>query len=340
MEVSADGDRPKPSYDFTHIHYPKHEFPHQPTNDITFHYPTADIHSPEISQQLFQAARYLMDFSNFNGAMQGPLSDRNGGGGSSAVLPAVVPFLTGLEDQCRNVISQTHVFYSAFSQSSGDDCESFEVNKVPLNRKKKRLTIRKLKLFLQNIMNEVMQKLDQMHKELLEMVMKKEQEKIILEEAWKLQEIERARRDEEERALETSRNLALISFIQNVMANQQFGTINSSKPSYQENRGTEIHYQCGVKHDPSSRRWQKAEVEALITARMTLEHRFLVTGAKGSAWDEVAARLAIMGYNRTPGKCKQKWENINKYYRKMGDIKKKCPRSCSYFHELDMLYKR
>jgi len=62
----------------------------------------------------------------------------------------------------------------------------------------------------------VMEKQEEMHKQLVEMIESRERETMIREEAWKQQEMERMERDNEARAQETSRNLALISFIQNM----------------------------------------------------------------------------------------------------------------------------
>ena len=76
--------------------------------------------------------------------------------------------------------------------------------------------------------------------------------------------------------------------------------------------------------------------------RSTLEHKFCVTGSKCSIWDEISVGMYNMGYCRSAKKCKEKWENINKYFRKsMGSGKKhlKNSKRCAYFHDLHMLYK-
>lgn len=186
-----------------------------------------------------------------------------------------------------------------------------------------------------------MLKQEQMHKQLMEMLEKNEKERIIREEAWKQQEIERSRRDEAIRTEETSRNLALISFIQNLLGHE----IKIPKPSFEasclEKDVGEISNYENSNCDPSSGRWPKAEVEALITVRAALDHKFLI-GPKGSVWEDVSAGLSKMGYNRTAKKSKEKWENINKYYRKTMESGKKRlenSKSCPYFHELDILYR-
>lgn len=187
----------------------------------------------------------------------------------------------------------------------------------------------------------LMDKQEQMHKQLIEMIEKKEKERIIREEAWKQQEVEMAKRDGELRAEETSRNLALIAFLENLLG-EEFQIPKSSEVTSQVKDEGEVHGQeADVRSDPCNRRWPKSEVQALVSVRTSLDHKFL-KGAKGSVWEEVADGLAKMGYIRTSKKCKEKWENINKYYKRTIDSGKTRPRnyrSCPYFHELDTLYK-
>ena len=48
-----------------------------------------------------------------------------------------------------------------------------------------------------------------------------------------------------------------------------------------------------------------------------------------------------MGYKRSAKRCKEKWENINKYFRKTNESSKKRSvnsRTCPYFHQLSCLY--
>ncbi|KAL9397970.1 hypothetical protein Peur_006931 [Populus x canadensis] len=86
-----------------------------------------------------------------------------------------------------------------------------------VGRKRKRRSKRKIEKFLESMVMKVMEKQEEMHKQLVEMIESRERETMIREEAWKQQEMERMERDNEARAQETSRNLALISFIQNMM---------------------------------------------------------------------------------------------------------------------------
>ena len=177
---------------------------------------------------------------------------------------------------------------------------------------------------------------EQMHMQLIEILEKRERERVVREEAWKQQEMERAKRYEEVRTQETSRSLALISFIQNVLGQEIHCPQSLENSSLEEEiHNQEIQNQRDLRYDLSNKRWPKSEVQALITLRTTLDHKFRNMGAKGSIWEEISAGMSSMGYTRTAKKCKEKWENINKYYKRSTGSGKKL----AYFHELDILYK-
>ncbi|PIM99003.1 Transcription factor GT-2 [Handroanthus impetiginosus] len=92
----------------------------------------------------------------------------------------------------------------------------------------------------------------------------------------------------------------------------------------------------------SSSRWPKAEVEALIKLRTSLDLKYQETGPKGPLWEEISSAMAKLGYNRSSKRCKEKWENINKYFKKVKESNKKRPedsKTCPYFHQLEALYK-
>ncbi|CAN4126994.1 unnamed protein product [Withania somnifera] len=255
---------------------------------------------------------------------------------SQPEISAVQQMKSEFDADCFNLISQARILDTQFSSSS-DDGESSEGIEEHISKKRKRETRKSLKLYLEDMVKRLMDKQDEMHKQLIEMIEKKEQERIIREEAWRQQEVERAKRDGELRAEETSRNLALISFLENLLGEEFQIPKSSEVTSLVKDEGEE----ADVRSDPCNRRWPKAEVHALVSVRTSLDHKFL-KGAKGSVWEEVADGLAKMGYIRTPKKCKEKWENINKYYKRTIDSGKTRPknyRSCPYFNELDVLYK-
>ncbi|KAL6504821.1 hypothetical protein OROHE_023579 [Orobanche hederae] len=92
----------------------------------------------------------------------------------------------------------------------------------------------------------------------------------------------------------------------------------------------------------NSSRWPKAEVEALINLRRNLDLKYQDNGPKGPLWEEISAAMGKIGYSRSSKRCKEKWENINKYFKKVKESNKKRPedsKTCPYFHQLDALYK-
>ncbi|XP_031116392.1 trihelix transcription factor GT-2-like [Ipomoea triloba] len=92
---------------------------------------------------------------------------------------------------------------------------------------------------------------------------------------------------------------------------------------------------------PSSSRWPKPEVQALIDLRTSMDMKYQENGPKGPLWEEISAAMRRLGYNRNPKRCKEKWENINKYFKKVKESNKKRPedsKTCPYFHQLEALY--
>ncbi|XP_050945896.1 trihelix transcription factor GTL1-like isoform X2 [Cucumis melo] len=95
--------------------------------------------------------------------------------------------------------------------------------------------------------------------------------------------------------------------------------------------------------EPISSRWPKQEVLALIKLRGGLESKYQETGPKGPLWEEISAGMIKMGYKRSAKRCKEKWENINKYFKKVKESNKKRredSKTCPYFNELDALYRK
>ncbi|RZB44276.1 trihelix transcription factor GT-2-like [Glycine soja] len=92
----------------------------------------------------------------------------------------------------------------------------------------------------------------------------------------------------------------------------------------------------------SSSRWPKTEVHALIRLRTSLEAKYQENGPKAPFWEDISAGMLRLGYNRSAKRCKEKWENINKYFKKVKESNKQRredSKTCPYFHELEALYK-
>ncbi|KAL5097547.1 hypothetical protein RYX36_001874 [Vicia faba] len=226
------------------------------------------------------------------------------------------------------------------------------------SRKRRKKEARKLESFVESLVKRVMEKQEQMHKELVEMIEKTEKERMKREDAWRREEMERFKKEDEARAQERSRNLALISFIQKLLGQeiqipqQAMNLLGHEIQIYQPGEGSgkkeedrvEVNNKRDFNGDMSNNRWPDVEVQALIVVRTALEHRFGggLTGTKGSIWEEISEALRGKGFNRSAKKCKEKWENINKYYKRTVGSGKKRPlnsKTCPYFDELDNLYR-
>lgn len=114
--------------------------------------------------------------------------------------------------------------------------------------------------------------------------------------------------------------------------------------------------------DDTGKRWPRDEVLALINIRSNVnngiggnseEHQGLIgnynkgggvggsSGGGGSLWERISQGMLELGYKRSAKRCKEKWENINKYFRKTKDANKKRSldsRTCPYYHQLSKLY--
>ncbi|KFK26563.1 hypothetical protein AALP_AA8G265100 [Arabis alpina] len=101
------------------------------------------------------------------------------------------------------------------------------------------------------------------------------------------------------------------------------------------------------------KRWPRDEVLALINIRCSIssmnddDHKEGMISSPSSSsksiplWERISKKMLEIGYKRSAKRCKEKWENINKYFRKTKDVNKKRPldsRTCPYFHQLTALY--
>ncbi|KAK7279837.1 hypothetical protein RJT34_24895 [Clitoria ternatea] len=284
-----------------------------------------------------------------------------------------------------NITTDTLSNSSSSSTSSDDTLEG--------RRKRKR----KWKDFFERLMKEVIEKQEDLQKRFLEAIEKREHDRMVREEAWRVQEMQRINREREilaqERSIAAAKDAAVMSFLQKIAEQQNLGqalsNINIVQPQPQQQQQVpqtnpapsvqQQHQQPPpqvtqamvvlplvpqqqqqqqvtnmeiVKFDnngenitltpSSSSRWPKVEVEALIRLRTSLDAKYQENGPKGPLWEEISAEMKKIGYNRNAKRCKEKWENINKYFKKVKESNKKRPedsKTCPYFHQLDALYR-
>lgn len=240
---------------------------------------------------------------------------------------------------------------------SSDSSEDYDQPRDSNNKKRKRSGTKKLMAFFETLMKQMMEKQEKMQQKFLEALEKREEDRMMREEAWKRQEMARLNKDQElrsqERSMAAARDLALVSFLQKFTGQTlQLDTqlmdssqIHSQGDQEQEQEQDLHDEQYKDLHctDPNSKRWPKPEVLALIKVRSGMGSRFQETGPKGPLWEDISAQMSALGYKRSSKRCKEKWENINKYYKKTKESNKKRPensKTCPYFYQLDALYRR
>ncbi|KAL8477236.1 hypothetical protein ACS0TY_029506 [Phlomoides rotata] len=231
---------------------------------------------------------------------------------------------------------------------------------------------RKLANYLEKLMKDVLKKQEDLQNKFLEAIEKSEKDRIAREEAWKVQERARIKREQEllakERAFAAAKDAAMLAFLQKIT--QQTPSLDvpeiltpflsklSDKQEHVlerysqmlENDGGETSTQIEKQDNSggenstiqmSSSRWPKAEIEALIMLKTELDLKYQDSGPKGPLWEEVSTCMKKIGYERSAKRCKEKWENINKYYKRVKESKRKRPedsKTCPYFSMLESLY--
>ncbi|CAI9787074.1 unnamed protein product [Fraxinus pennsylvanica] len=264
----------------------------------------------------------------------------------------------------RPKISTNHLSISTSSSTSSDE-------DIQRQHRKKR----KWMDYFERLMRDVIEKQEEMQKKFLETLEKWERDRIAREEAWRVQEMTKMNKEHEllvqERSIAAAKDSAVIAFLQKITTGQQnlqIPTIqvphNPSPPvaTPQQSPAPPAPPPVPVTAEPTpvridtpktdnggenfilsiSSRWPKAEVEALIKLRTELDLKYQENGPKGPMWAEISSAMAKIGYNRSAKRCKEKWENINKYFKKVKESNKKRPeasKTCPYFEQLDAIYK-
>jgi hypothetical protein len=218
---------------------------------------------------------------------------------------------------------------------------------------------REMMALFEGMMSRVTEKQGAMQRVFLDTLEKWEAERTAREEAWRRQEVARMNREREqlakERAAAASRDAALIAFLQRVGGRSM---PDHASPSPRQDISLQVvplppkpdeawawAWAGGESSGGRSTlsRWPKEEVQALIQLRTEKDEQYHDTGSKGPLWEDIAAGMRRIGYNRSAKRCKEKWENINKYFKKVKESNKRRPedsKTCSYFHQLDAMYRR
>ncbi|KAL2323129.1 hypothetical protein Fmac_027508 [Flemingia macrophylla] len=93
--------------------------------------------------------------------------------------------------------------------------------------------------------------------------------------------------------------------------------------------------------DPSTGRWPRQETLTLLEIRSRLDPKFKEANHKGPLWDEVSRIMSEEhGYQRSGKKCREKFENLYKYYKKTkeGKAGRHDGKHYRFFRQLEALY--
>ncbi|KAL3716105.1 hypothetical protein ACJRO7_007816 [Eucalyptus globulus] len=88
-------------------------------------------------------------------------------------------------------------------------------------------------------------------------------------------------------------------------------------------------------------RWPRQETLTLLEIRSRLDSRFKEANQKGPLWDEVSRIMSEEhGYQRSGKKCREKFENLYKYYKKTkeGKAGRQDGKHYRFFRQLEALY--
>lgn len=240
---------------------------------------------------------------------------------------------------------------SEFDTSSSEDNDLSTATLVENDSTEKRRKRRggkswktKIKDFIDSQMRKLMDRQEAWLEKLTKTLEQKEQERMFREEEWKKEEAARIDREHKfwakERAWIEARDAALMEALQKLTGRE----VNASSP--EELMGAEIQNENGSETINNSsvkgENWPESEIIRLFQLRTGMESRFQQGGCtEDILWEEIAAKMACSGYERSPLVCKDKWDNINNYLRKNKECSKKRKehsRSCCYFQNNESIY--
>ncbi|KAE8690548.1 ERF024 protein [Hibiscus syriacus] len=93
--------------------------------------------------------------------------------------------------------------------------------------------------------------------------------------------------------------------------------------------------------DGGTERWPRQETLTLLEIRSRLDPKFKEANQKGPLWDEVSRVMCEdHGYQRSGKKCREKFENLYKYYKKTkeGKAVRQDGKHYRFFRQLEALY--
>ncbi|XP_050226448.1 trihelix transcription factor PTL [Mercurialis annua] len=215
-------------------------------------------------------------------------------------------------------------------------------------RKKKRRDGRnwkaKIKEFIDSQMRKLIEKQESWLEKLTKTIEQKEQERISREEEWRKQECARIDREHKfwakERAWIEARDATLMEALQKITGRDQLDASSPHPNEIIRNTSENLNEsdQTIVKIS-EHQSWPDSEITRLMQLRAGMESRFNHCGCieeEEALWEEIAAKISCLGYEKSALMCKEKWEIINNFMRKTKENhSKKRKENCYNFQSND-----
>ncbi|KAK8542095.1 hypothetical protein V6N12_014699 [Hibiscus sabdariffa] len=202
----------------------------------------------------------------------------------------------------------------SLSSSSKFDSSSSDNNELSTPKKRgSRRWKAKIKEFIDSQVGMLMERQEAWLVKLTKMLEQKEEERVLREEQWRKEEASRIDREHKfwanERAWIEARDAALMEALQNLTGKQS----KTAASSDSEN------------HNEKADGWQEAEVSKLIQLRTAMEPRIQQGGYSEEIvlWEEIAAKMGCLGFERSGSMCKNKWDSLKKTKEMIGNKKRK-----------------
>lgn len=223
---------------------------------------------------------------------------------------------------------------SAFNTSSSgysnpNDCVDRTNNKRRLG---KRSWKAKIKDFIDAQMRKIMEKQEEWMEKMMKSIEQKEEERVSREEQWRKEEAARFEKEHKfwanERAWMESRDSALMEALHKLTDKE---CNHKSPPDDHQNLHDHNHGKIDTTVSVTS--WGENEITRLIQLRTSMETRFEQGGyMEELLWEEIATKMACLGYSRNGVTCKNKWDSINEFLMRTKKRKENTRSSNSYAH--------
>ncbi|KAJ6317363.1 hypothetical protein OIU76_012992 [Salix suchowensis] len=257
--------------------------------------------------------------------------------------------------------SNTSEFETSSSENNDDDLSAIAYNMMnrstekqkgmnesqSLARPKKSWKL-KVKDFVDSQMRKLMEKQDAWMEKMLKTIEDREHERMCREEEWTKQELARFDQEHEfwanERAWIEARDAALMEALKKhtekgVELSSSVEQIAAATQRHNKNPDS-----AGAKKIQKDKfnnfTWAEPEILSFIQLRTSMDSRFQENGYSNEGiWEEIAAEMASLGYDRTVDECKEKWESMNIYFNmtttESNKKRKEDSRTSNYFQQLE-----